>query len=496
MKSKNANLHLATLILVMLTLSLIALGLASCFTTQGGIPCKHPNMEFVPYAPPKCDDWGNRDVYVCFDCKHYFLDAEGKIPTIDIAFMIEPIGGEHNYVDGTCTKCGHCQHLNATGCICEDCGGPSHHVEYVPEKPTTCEEEGYMAYYLCVDCGKAFGIYDKYCESAHDVSYFLSSIAYGHYYDYDGTCIKCDHFDETQIRCPHSSWTNCTCNLCGEVKHWGDLIYFGGEAPTCTQSGYKDYYQCYYCKSVYPENEPVNEITDIEDLIIPSLGGEHSYVGGVCTKCQHIKGTPDVAPSNPFVGHKYLCTHPNMRFNEYRAPQCDWHGAVEFYYCPDCLAFCLDAEGKNKVDYDETIKIPAVGHRELGGICELCGIIDPFGNSNVGNGGDDYDPSIPPKTPFEAANRHLDQIHDQPYYTTPKDYYLDARLYIEGEEFTVTWFIANENIKITYDESIGYYKVDVPDKIDERCYYSVIATVTDKNGQSQEHFYVKILVTD
>ena len=51
MKHKNSIFRLATLILVVLTLSLVALGLASCYTTQDGTPCKHPEMKFFPYSP-------------------------------------------------------------------------------------------------------------------------------------------------------------------------------------------------------------------------------------------------------------------------------------------------------------------------------------------------------------------------------------------------------------------------------------------------------------
>ncbi|MBQ7980876.1 MAG: hypothetical protein IJ305_04625 [Oscillospiraceae bacterium] len=72
------------------------------------------NIEFVSAKAPTCEDYGNIDFYVCMDCNKLFSDAEAK-NEITSSVVISAIGGEHNYVNGTCDKCGSSDPFGGTG---------------------------------------------------------------------------------------------------------------------------------------------------------------------------------------------------------------------------------------------------------------------------------------------------------------------------------------------------------------------------------------------
>ena len=72
------------------------------------------NIEFVSAKAPTCEDFGNVEFYICMDCNKLFSDADAK-NEITESVVIPALGGEHNYVDGTCDKCGSSDPFGGTG---------------------------------------------------------------------------------------------------------------------------------------------------------------------------------------------------------------------------------------------------------------------------------------------------------------------------------------------------------------------------------------------
>ena len=98
MKRPNSIFRLSTLIFVVLALTLVAWGLASCYSSSGGgfdTSCKHvrvencvcqacnqevhKNLTYIEAQNSTCTDIGiNSNVYVCEDCERGFYDKKGR----------------------------------------------------------------------------------------------------------------------------------------------------------------------------------------------------------------------------------------------------------------------------------------------------------------------------------------------------------------------------------------------------------------------------------
>ena len=489
MKRKNSLFTVARIVLIALTLVIVVFSCASCdgllqglMNIAGGMAtnpsCEHNNMMFFPYTPAKCDKDGNYECYACRDCGGYFRDAEGKNRVINYLSLIIPeLDGEHNYADGACTKCGQCQHLSEVDCFCSDCNETLHDMEFFGTVEYTCFEDGVEHHYECLKCGRFYN--DQYGEDEITDKSTLARPTQGHYYDPDGICIRCG-----DVTCLHTSVTgDCVCLLCYETVH-ADLNFVPETQPTCTQPGYVDYYKCPICGKVFPESEPTNEVTDINDIIIHALGGEHNYVDGICSKCNHCYGSPDDEPAYPFEGNPLMCRHLDMICFPYQAPTCTGGGSVEHYYCNDCYKYFFDAKGENKIENDITDTfIPNLGHKTVGYVCERCGNLHFTLESSGEQDGD-----------FHSAIIQLLTLYNDDYRgVTPSDYELISKIVVEDKEFTVSWSIANESITLNYDEDGEVYIVDIPDVVSENCYYSLVATLSNGEGTFDHFIFIRML---
>ena len=65
---------------------------------------------------------------------------------------------------------------------------------------------------------------------------------------------------------------------------------------------------------------------------------------------------------------------------------------------------------------------------------------------------------------------------------TSNDYELIPQISIDGVSYTITWTVDNANIKITKNETSGFYVVDLPANNEEKCEYTLTATITAPDG--------------
>ena len=581
--------------IIALTLALLVLGLAGCQFLPpeisgmlGGGPsstCKHENMVHIEYKPATCTDFGQYECYGCTDCNRLFLDEAATKETSQEAMILLPLGGEHEYADGNCKKCGQCEHLARENCFCNACNEVVHNLEFIYGTHPTCEEDGINSHYLCLDCGKAF--FDDKNVSAPMLPEEIVVPAYQHRYDTfinDGICKICGLYDESKIVCKHTNFTSdCICLLCGEAVH---MISFYETTPaTCKFDGRNEHYRCVNCHRFFRDEEGSDEITTRDELIIPKIGGEHSFVDGICGRCGLDSELPRPSlPYDPtaelFEGHPTLCMHQKLRIaDEYIAPTCTGFGYMETFYCESCYRLYLDSEGTNEIPHDYDTSIPALGHNFVEGECQGCGRIDmstivctehpnvenctctrcfktvhtinpdevihaspvtctdygytadvyfctecergfydaegrmeisydevviyPLGHDYLNNAcqrcghiPNEENQYIRPSDPtvYDLAIEYLIAIYAPDNKTaTPSDYKLASYVVIDGVKIRVTWTIANKSITISQDEASYFCNVDVPEEVNESCYYSVIAVICNADGLAQSYTFVRLL---
>ena len=489
MKRRETRFLSARLVLSVLILAIAILSLASCDIasqilqgTMGGgtISCTHDDLTFIPQAPARCDKMGNYDCYGCNRCGRLFYDAEGKEPANEYSLMIPALGGSHTYANGTCTRCGQCQHLNLADCFCPDCNEPVHKRVLFLHVNSTCTEDGMLMHYGCKNCDVVFN-----SETGPEVDRSTLILPkMGHSYNTDGTCILCGRFDENEIVCPHNHMTgDCFCLICNKTAHIEINLYKGYPA-TCTSDGYLDSYSCPNCRRVFLDAEATDEISDRDDILIPKLGGEHNFVNGACEKCGCDEKASTPTPPNPFGDHTRWCQHPNMERYPYEAPTCFSNGNVEHYYCGDCYRYFFDAEGKIKIEnhFIETV-IPSPGHKIVGYICERCGSLNFTLESS-----DEFDIDLN-RALIEVLNFYGDEYRTP----TPSDYELISKVTVEDKEFAVEYSMENESLTLVYDTERDVYVVDIPEEISEDCYYTIVATVRNESGIAYHTIFVRTL---
>ncbi len=249
-----------------------------CHAKDSGQTHEHDYKSTV--TAPTCTSAGYT-TYTCTGCGHSYKDN-----------YKDALG--HDYKNGECIRC-HAKDPNHTH---------THDYKSTVTKPT-CTEKGYTTH-TC-SCG------DSYKDSYKD--------ALGHLYIF-GKCIRCGEKEDSsethkhdyksrvvEPTCTEGGYTlwECECGKSFETLHTkalgheykdGLCIRCGAKdpnahthkyvetvtKPTCTEKGYTTY-TCSVCNDSYK-----GSYTD-------SLG--HSYVGGVCTRCN--AKDPDYKPTVSFV---------------------------------------------------------------------------------------------------------------------------------------------------------------------------------------------------
>ena len=450
MKRTNHSFVIARLMLLVLTLAITVFSFASC----EGLPPElqgllggNPNASCEHEYDNKCDTDCNKCGAVLIgdligSPTHYYdnacdTDCNECGATREI---------EHTYVDGVCSVCGAidesvpaCQHTNVENCVCKDCNASVHNVEFIPYNAPACHKNGNYEFYLCRDCNGFFSDAEAKNELTGTDKINIQIIGLEHSYDdgHDTVCNACD-FEREPV---HTFDNACDpdCNVCG---------------ATFTK--------------------------------------EHVYVDGACVLCgavdESVSACEHTTVENCVCGDCGASVHGETTCLPAMAPTCDNTGIrYDVYICVDCEnAAFSDAEGKNEITDVSSVIIPPLGHNKVGGVCERCG------SYNDGNNNDSNHPGEP--TPFELACRELVSLYGPDNKkATSSDYELVSKIVIEGEEFAVTWTIANESITITYDESKGVYVVDVPDQITKNCYYSIEAAINNNNGRTIKYQFIRLL---
>ena len=256
------------------------------------------------------------------------------------------LGEEVHRIDPTCAA-GYVVYR----CAAEDCNGTitklldptDEHVSngiVVPEVSPTCTEGGVKAFHRCAVCNK------KLIPGTNDLMGLTTHLRpLGH--DYQAVV--------TPENCTEDGYTTHTCTRCGDTKvdnivaHPGhNYVLQAGQAATCKEAGWTEYYACSECGAEDPERAKVvlpveDHGLHLEDTLAPTCLVD-GYNFFKCTKvgCPYYDGITEVLPA---TGHEIVSV-PAVNVT----CENDGHGAYE--YCADC---------DYTTDSDALI-VPALGH--------------------------------------------------------------------------------------------------------------------------------------
>ena len=240
-------------------------------------------------------------------------------------------------MDWTCTYTYKVNETDETAVTCNGFTEPLDALGHSPEKQdgqaATCTEDGWNDYWYCSVCEKYFS--DEACE---DEIENIDTWKTG-----DGKISALGHTEEK----------------------------VSGQAATCTEDGWNDYYQCSVCKKYFSDEECTVEITDLGswktgDGKLGKLG--HDYEGVVTAPTCEEKGyttyTCKNDPSHTYVDNYVDALEHNYVGEVTKDPTCTEKGVMT-YTC------------KNDPSHTYTEEIPALDHKWNEGVitkAPACGV--------------------------------------------------------------------------------------------------------------------------
>ena len=389
-----------------------------------------------------------------------------------------------------------CEHTTVENCVCKDCNQPVHtELDCMPAMAPTCGDFGLRSdLYICQDCEAIFS--DEACKNevtnlANVVIPKLGHVRVG------DTCERCGYISNVHsgdspnqdpwhlaanylynlYRADNKKATPSDYELISKVviedKEFAVTWVIANESITLTYDETKGVYvvdipdevakNCYYSIEATIHNSETGRFAKYQFVRLLEATVTDD---GNATECQHKNA-------------EYIAATDDVDCN-------DFNVLFDLYVCCDCIKVFFDAECKNEVPLSTDIAYTPQGHKTVGGICEICGYY--FAEGVLPS-----HPSNP--TPLESAYFDLIEL----YYAnhkeaTPSDYELVSKITIDGEEFAVTWTVANESITVSYDADKDAYVVNVPDEVNEKCYYTITATISDGEGNSYSFTFARVLV--
>ncbi|MDO4845378.1 MAG: dockerin type I domain-containing protein, partial [Oscillospiraceae bacterium] len=196
-----------------------------------------------------------------------------------------------------------------------------HEFDYCPAVEPTTGADGNLEYWYCPTCGRYYFDADGLAETTWDELVIPALPAHVHDYNYLVT---------VEPGCKTPGELTCTCPGCGDV--YTDVIpalghefdYYPAVEPTTETDGNMEYWYCPTCGRYYLDADGLAE-TSWDELVIPALPA-------------HVHTLTYVPAAEPTT---------------------EADGNVEYWYCPDCGSYFLDADGLTETSWDELV-IPAL----------------------------------------------------------------------------------------------------------------------------------------
>lgn len=277
-------------------------------------------MVFVEYKAPTCTELGNIEHWTCTDCNGCW-DNENAMgfPLNQMMVKLWMVDHEYRYAcDAHCMNCGNLTNEEA-----------AHTLNHVDAVAPTCTENGNVEYWTCSDCG---GCWDNDQATGMPLNRFMVVVpATGHayFYECDAHCMNC--YELTNEDAAHS------------LKHVAAV------APTCTENGNIEYWQCEFCGTAWDNANGTGVNLNRFMVIVNATGHEYAVeCDPVCIRCYEI--------ANPDAEHDVVHVAA-------KAPNCTTDGAVEHWYCSYCDLRWID-EDCTTTTSKQSVVIPNLGGHE------------------------------------------------------------------------------------------------------------------------------------
>lgn len=91
------------------------------------------------------------------------------------------------------------------------------------------------------------------------------------------------------------------------------------------------------------------------------------------------------------------------------------------------------------------------------------------------------------------AATYIKSLYKDSPKSTPRNYDMPGKVIIGETEFTVTWSVSDEAIKVVASKTAGFWTITVPEKNDTQRPYTLTATVKDADGKTQDVVFDRVL---
>ena len=253
---------------------------------------------------------------------------------------------------------------------------------------------------MCEICSLTFSD-----EEGKQPLYNITVPANGHVFQtvngYDATCTE------------DGMYTHLHCSVCGNdywnetdkdpalpedlvIRSDGHSLSFNDYlAPTCTEDGHSEYFECSVCHKYFLDADADIEITDKDSVILP--GGHkltyHAPTPATCTQGGNIgyyectvcwKFFSDAEGKNEIIDKSSViipASH-DMTYHESSPATCTEDGNFEYYECSVCHKYFWDKGGVSEIYDKGSVIIPAyhdlIYHSEVPATCTEGGNIEYY----------------------------------------------------------------------------------------------------------------------
>ena len=342
------------------------------------IPALQDTADHVAAKAPTCDEPGNVEYWICYECEQVWADAALTQLTNYKNVQLAPA---HNVIHveakaATCFEPGNIEYW-----YCDVCGAAwtdelcrevtnlknvvlpiAHNVIHVEAKAPTCTENGNIEYWYCDVCGSAW--LDAECTLNTNLLSVKLPASCSYNVEYvaakEATCFEPGNVEYWYCANCDVYYADAACAIVTNAKNviipiTHNVIHVEAKAPTCTENGNIEYWYCDVCGSAWLDEYCHLNTNMMAVKLAASCKYGAQYVEAkaatcfepgnteywYCANCDVYYADADCTIITNAKNVIIPITH-NVIHVEAKDPTCTELGNIEFWYCADCGAAWLD----------------------------------------------------------------------------------------------------------------------------------------------------------
>ena len=290
------------------------------------------SMIYVEAKAPTCTELGNIEYWYCEHCLGVWNNhlAEGWMLNM-MMVKISTVDHEYSYAcDAHCMNCGNLTNEEA-----------AHSLVHVEAVAPTCTENGNIEYWYCEHCGTCWDNEEMAGVNLNRMNVILSALGHSYFYECDANCMVCGEY--TNEDAAHS------------------LDHVAAVAPTCTENGNIEYWQCEFCGTCWDNEEMTGVNLNRMNVIVSATGHTYSLpCDPVCLTCQYI---------NTEAAH-------NVVHVAAKANNCTEDGNIEYWHCSYCELHWINEDCTINTSAKSVVIPNFGGHKghDYDRQCDECGL--------------------------------------------------------------------------------------------------------------------------